>query len=512
MTDVTPNAPKEMAVWLGSELAGHLDQKAWPVESFDSQMTPLEERLKKIQFPGNLSSLYIRAEHFDFIGLKSGGDRLFYLGGDLRAAYMSGRDEDIGISVRAIYSDAVLSFENNFLEKTECGEAWVKVFNPDGRFIGVLRPSYVADFLSENIDLGRVNVKLKRLRAVENKPEKYKIRGDIISSIDNSVLEKIDGLFGRDATISHDEIKFVLDYAREMGFDVIPYAKKPEGYASPGEKTVVLPKGTPATSKLNRNIFKRELLYVAGATLVGLAAGAFLFYNNGCNGCESEEGAEVVRPEDRTVVKRMPEDSTKEEKTGQDVLSSQEIPMNPESIKPKPADNTKKIAGVPEKAKTRIQPNRTLKRAVSERENTRKQEIRIADGRTSDAAKRRTTSSTGAATTRRTVTEPAGESFLYPPPVREGDPFYDEFKDDIDTYLQGCADDGGSDNEGAFVLDYLVGVYGEVTNARIREGISGRPIPTKCADGLRGILLNQNLSTSSSGLYTSRDVIDLGGE
>ena len=45
MTDVTPNAPKEMAVWLGSELAGHLDQKAWPVESFDSQMTPLEESI-----------------------------------------------------------------------------------------------------------------------------------------------------------------------------------------------------------------------------------------------------------------------------------------------------------------------------------------------------------------------------------------------------------------------------------------------------------------------------------
>ncbi len=513
MADITPirnvrnahGVSETAGIWIDSELTGHLTLKSKPVESLAGDMRSLDERLKSVQLPPALSHFYIRARHFDYVGLGSSGDRLFYVEGDLRAVYESSRNEDMGVAISSIYDDSALKFEEYFLEKTEWGEAWVKVFDFDNRFIGVLRPSYVADFLNANIDVRDVDVKLKSLSAVKNKPGKYKISGDIRSTADKHTLEKIDGWFGRKTTIVHDDIKFFLDYAREVGFDIVSYAKKPEGYASPGEKTVVLPVGTPAGKNLetaNKRLSHesssgRRLIadVIAACAVVGaLLGGIYASSEDGCSGCKSEY--KIVNN------KKMPEQTVQEEKRAQEAQPSKDSFARPEkTANKKPATDDRPIKTKP----ATVKPRGTVPRKVTRGKP-------IAKRRAAGAAERRNTGSAGTATTRETVAAPAGKSFTYLPPIREGDPFYDEFRDNIDDYLQDCVDEGGSGNEGAFILDYVTDVYGNITRARIREAVSGRPIPAKCSEGLMEIIKRQKLETSSDGLYTNKEVIDLGGK
>lgn len=490
---------------------GSISMAKNPLGVLDINPDSLEKRLQTIRnfVPDDTESLYFDATDVYFAGVHL-SQRVYFVSGspcvinkNLKRTYpfVEAKLEPYKDASQLFYLEDALNLDEGYATQKELDKKWIPVYDPSGRQIGVLSPSYIQDFMDQDeAELpSSLRIKLKEdIRQAKGKPGTYKIKGKILGMQEDEFLGNIDKLFGRAADVSHEDIKFEVYYAKQRDFDVIPHVKKETGdKTQTSEKTVVIP--------ASHGGFNKNYIYFPGAALVaaGIAIVAGLYYR----GCDSRRGyKDGSAQREKADTEKTPSEGT--EKTAEpaelkDTVAKTEdkTVINPESktrglektVKKEEKDQTKKRESVPGR-EARV-------RGAVKREPRVRTEERTLGGTTSSVSERKPKERASAS---------EGE-YTYLPPVREGDPFYEEFKDSIDNYLNDCVNSGMPETGGAFTYNYVTDIHGKVTRVVVSESNPRIPIPTRCAEGLREIMERQILETASDGIYTSTEIIELGG-
>ncbi len=459
----------------------------------------LEERLQMAAdfIPDDVEDLSFNATDIYFAGFFEAGRAYFVSGSPFitqknkKGIYPMGI-YPIGEVVQSFYMEQALNFEDAYAKQKDFDEMWIPVYGPDNSKVAVLRPSYVQGFLSDDrLAIDDLRVFLERdITQVKGKPGNYKIKGKIKGREEDDSFGEIDTLFGRAADVDHEDIKFAMNYAKMRDFDIIPHIEKEaEDKTQTAGKIVVIPAS-------HEGFNKRRLLYsyTAGVLCgVGIIAGVVLYHE----GCDFRGGYKGIFADTETAEK--PKEAA--EKHTKEIIENPEAKARSleENVKSdKTAIEKKPVSGKKDDTKIKREP-------VPGREAR----VRPAVKR---APRARTAVDTKAPDDTIKTKAPASEGeYTYLPPVREGDSFYEEFRDSIDSYLNECVNSGKSGTSGAFTYSYVVNVHGKVVRAVVSEGNPRTQIPTRCAEGLREIMKRQTLETASDGIYTSTEIIELGG-
>ncbi len=487
-----------------------------PLGILDTNTDSLEKRLQTIRefVPDDTEGLHFEATDVYFAGVYS-GQRVYFVSGypyvvnknrNRTCPFVKAALEPYNDASQLFYLEDALSFDEEYASQRELNRTWIPVYEPNGNQIGVLRPSYVQNFIDQDeAELpSSLRIKLREdIKQAKGKPGMYKIKGKILGIQEDESFGDIDKLFGRAADVSHEDIKFKIGYAKNKNFDIIPHVKKEterpvEDIAK--AKTVV----TPASHRG----FDKSYIYLPGAALVAIGIGLIpLLYLRGCDFrggfklsepgwiwqdekirySKDTETAEKSKEAAEKPAEKIIENPEAKARSLEEAVKSDKTVMKKEPVSRKKDDTKIKIEPVPGR-EARVRP--AVKRAPRVRTAV---DIEAPD----DTAKTKAPASEG--------------EYTYLPPVREGDPFYEEFRDSVDSYLNECVNSGKAGTSGAFTYSYLANIHGKVTRAVVSESDPRTQIPTRCAEGLREIMERQTLETASDGIYTSTEIIELGG-